>query len=282
MPVQTTLSPIIYSPSQTVGQNSPWGTQAVFMEVNANVQVTAATFADKRRVKFVHVDLQNSSAGVGSAMIRNQNDIRGFFIDQMMLEIWCQPIGTTPNIDSRLAAMVVSQAPKGAENSGGSITSTVNFGIDVSGGTFGESPTANAGASCNIGTSFTQQITDFSFENHSGADFIRHVMTMTAGGYTTSSPSNYFVNSSQDTVTKGARLREVPHLAASNLPAATQAVFQMPDSVLDGQVELCIRMTAGYCCIEGTAKFFTISSDAKRYTPSMYIGSAVNLAAVEE
>lgn len=256
------FEPIDHSSNPKLSSN-----QKGFLSIQADYSVAATKYESGRVGKFISVNLQNCRVGPGNLM-HDQDDLRGFFLDRVKVQMWFQKQDDIhPDVSKRLTDIhLVKSAPEGAPNSSGNISSSISFSMNESAGAFGEIPTASVGSSVNIGHSFSHQITDFTYLNHSVTDLLDHEYIMTQSGsgqpYNIKSPGDAFVDSGQSPFV-GVRLASIPSLAKSNFPVASQGVWMVKlgnkDKLEDQTVNLFIQLSGHYAHIEGTNNGFTIS-----------------------
>jgi hypothetical protein len=232
-------------------------TQSVQGRIAAeNFFVAAAFYAGKLR-KFIHIDLSGTSVGPGS-LTRNQEDIRGFFLDQVQVKITTEPV-----------LELVFDEPYAA-NAGEADTHSVSFQDNVAGGVMAGQPLAQVGAGFSEGDTRTHQITDFSALNQSKDGYLLHYYNMTSDGYDvahygvgilppefTESGGDAFVdglnifNKDNPAYTK-THLKHLPLLATSNFPVVSQGIWRSKDdTMLNGQVRVSIEVTGRFVIIQG-------------------------------
>lgn len=217
----------------------------------------------------VHVSLQDSIISSGK-MFWDADDERGFYQDQVDVEMFLSRDGTTPIDDLPRA----SDAPE-TVNGSGATSSSVSISFSVSGsanaGFFGGTPTGGVGGGASLGVSnthsFSKNLSDFKAINNTERYTIRHTYKMAE-----SSGGAY--EKAIDLVPKGddigfvqafrkIKLHRPPDLAISNLPLISQAAWQATTSrEYDEKIHAVIKVTQRVVHVEGTNNFTSVHSES--------------------
>jgi hypothetical protein len=181
-----------------------------------NAKVTMARFREVPNT-FVTVSLQgtNIAADHKGNLTYNQKDIRGYYLHALDVSFKINSDAYHINQDAPVTSM-----------GSGATTSTAQLQVDVNAGTFGPEPTTGVGAGVAIGSSFTQNLSDFRVVNNSEETVVQHTyrMAATRQGKAYDRPED-LADMSVGGQWQGAPLLEVPELAISNLPVISQAIF---------------------------------------------------------
>lgn len=269
--VREVITPInvpVHVERPTVGGNEVQGPvqflspkQEVMLEINADCAVAVGAF-DPPRI-MIYVDLSNSKTSPGT-MVCNQQDKRGFFQDFARVRMWCQNQSREPGYQWRHGPegfVVKDEDPKGAINAGGSISSDLHYSMNGSTGFFGKGTmTGGAGGGISWGNSYSREVHDFSFSNHSEPDFVNHQLSLTQLAdsipYKMENPLESLSNPSRDPFA-GARTHDLPELATSNLPMLTHAHFMPTPGTpfSETPLRLVIEISARFSYVDITRYF---------------------------
>ncbi|SEW00877.1 hypothetical protein SAMN05444851_0836 [Aliiroseovarius sediminilitoris] len=254
------LPPLLSDFSQDVKAKGPHsgtalGTQHFSGRLNAKFTVqsqeflkTAKTTTEKR---MIHVDLDGSEFGAPTNM-KDQDDYRGFFVEWIHYKMWIQKHGESPDPAKPLKGWDILREAPNTSNQTGSVTSSISFGLDASGGVMGDMPMGTVGAHIGVSNSHTHSLKDFTFMQHSTGSVLAHEinMTMTGDGSPYKSASD-LINPWQSPFV-GIRLRSLPNLAKSNVPLIGQGVWMNEnDAALTDKVTVHIAVTPHWLLTEG-------------------------------
>ncbi|WP_326523919.1 hypothetical protein [Sphingomonas sp.] len=217
----------------------------------------------------VHVSLEDSIISSGG-MLFDRNDKRGYFQDQIVVEMFLTSDGQTPRSDFRR----VSDGPQ-TVNGSGATSSSVSVSFSVSGsvnaGFFGGTPTGGGSVGASLGVtnshSFSRNLADFKAVNTSTQTLIQHTYKM-------SQSSGAAYDSANDLVPKGDAigffdafkgivLYNPPDLATSNLPLISQAVWQATSNrEYDETIGVAIKVTQRVVMAEGSNNFVEVHAES--------------------
>lgn len=199
----------------------------------------------------IFIDLDSSEFSAPSNML-NQNDMRGYYVESIRTRMWVQDPTAYVAPNFAHPDWHIEQEAPNTTNQTGSITSSISFSFDASGGVMAADPMATVGAGINISTSHSHALTDFTYIQHSTGTLVDQLvhLTMTKDG-TPYVNAGDLVNSWQSPFV-GIRLREIPDMASSNVPILAQAVWmnQSPAG-LQRHLLVAISINATYAFISG-------------------------------
>lgn len=207
----------------------------------------SAKIASNGRQKFVHLDTKGSavSADKDGKLKYDSSEKRGYYLEQAKVSI-------RPK-NNRFKKIV--DAPETTPSTG-SVTST--SGVDLStGGSISADPSANFGVGVSFGNSYSENLTDFIVENSIGDKDAIHLykLASTTAVETTWTTAGGSVNYQkwQDLVRKdaagqfsGTPLNNIPRLARTSMPLASQGIWMVPADfsmpvVFEIEVQLTLR-----------------------------------------
>lgn len=207
----------------------------------------SAKIAANGRQKFVHIDTKGSavSADKDGKLKFDTADHRGYYLEQAKVSI--RP-------KNNLFKKIVDSPD--TTPSSGSVTST--SGVDLTtGGSIGKDPSANFGVGVSFGNSYSENLTDFIVENSiSDKDAVHYyklASTTAAETVWTTSGGNVNYQKWQDLVRKDAAgqfsgnpLNNIPRLARTSMPLASQGIWMVPADfsnpvVFEVEVQLTLR-----------------------------------------
>lgn len=166
------------------------------------------------------------------AMAYDQEDIRGFFQDEIDVKMWIGPDAKTKTASPDFRR--VHDQPGSVNGTGSSSSSlSVSISANVSGGFFGGTPTANVGGS--IGQtethSYSHSLQDFEVKNTSHSHQIHHVYAMMQSeqGVPYTTPTDLWPEYNHENLVDdfcGTQLNDPPALAKSNLSLHSMAFWK--------------------------------------------------------
>ncbi|MFF5218789.1 hypothetical protein [Micromonospora sp. NPDC000442] len=198
---------------------------------------------------FVSVDVKgtNVAAARDGKMKHDKKDKRGYFLEGVDL---------TLRLDSS-EYYVGTDSPPTTMNAS-TITSSSQFTLNLSAGTFGDTPTTNAGGSLTIGSSVSESLQAWRVENLSDDTVIQHQyrMATTEDGARYNQPKD-LVDLSGGGQVAGAPLHPVPHISIVNLPLVTTGIF-VSRGKQSNDVRLLADVTAHLASVEKTFEVFAV------------------------
>lgn len=233
------------------------------------VKFTLSTkIASNGRQKFVHIDTKGSavSADQNGKLQYDSSDKRGYYLEQAKVSIRPKNSLFKKIVDS----------PETTPSTG-SVTS--NSSVDLTtGGSISKDPSASLGFGVSFGNSYSENLTDFIVENSiSDKDAVHlYKLASTNAAETIWTTSGGTVNYQkwQDLVRKdasgqfsGTPLNNIPRLARTSMPLASQGVWMVPASFAGTVVfEVEVQLTLRY--VEKTNQFVKWSgkTSTRNYT----------------
>jgi hypothetical protein len=191
------------------------------IRLNADVQAHRRTNIPYNFIT-INMDGSNFAASEDGKMVKNQSDIRGWFMEEVEVEITLSDPSFTLTQDSPSTTMGSS-----------STTSSTGLSFDEGAGMFGPTPTMNVGVGLSIGWSFSRSLSDIAIVNKSTLNCVSHKYRLASSrGGSYSSPVD-LLDRSPAGVVQGTPLFEIPDIAISNMPIITQAILQGPQTNKD-------------------------------------------------
>lgn len=238
-------------------------------------QVFPSSSGDVER-RIVHVDLEGSEFGAPSNM-KDQNDLRGFFIENIHYQMWLQSHGASPNPKTPIGGWQIMREGPNTTNQTGSITSSISYGFDASIGAMGDLPMGTVGGHLGVSTSHTHTLTDFTFMQHSDAQILKHEINMTMlGDGTPYTDESDFMDQWQSPFV-GARMRPLSNMAKSNVPLLGQAFWMNTDpSGLVDKLTLHIAITPKWHIVQGMADGFSVHHWGFLYQPTQHYSQDID------
>ena len=247
--------------AQSVDVASPFdgtkfGSQSLGIQLSVQAEAAYRKRDDKEWIAIgVNLDQSYITPGI---LVKDQNDIRGYFLHQYAVMLWPQLRDGQVSPDYSFAKQFkyLLDAPK-TQNGDGSLSSSVSFGASAQGGMMAGEPMVMGSLSFGIATSHSHQIKDFSFENHTQGGLIAHGMAMTQtldDVYDVKSLGDDMLHPWKQNPFLGARLDHLPDLAKSNAPITTQAYWvSFDDEVVHrlGKIYIGILVAGEFVLVEG-------------------------------
>jgi hypothetical protein len=222
------------------------------IRLNADVQAHRRANIPFNFISF-NVDGSNFLAAENGQMVKNQADIRGWFMEEVEVEITLSDPSFTLTTDSPSTTMGSS-----------STSSSTGLSFDEGAGTFGPTPTMNVGVGLTIGWSFSRSLSDIAIVNKSTNNRVSHKYRLASSrGGSYSSPQD-LLDRSPAGVVQGVPLFEIPDIAISNMPIITQGIFQGPQTNKDLDVQFIVRGRLRK--IEKTFQVFTVQVETAEGT----------------
>jgi len=218
----------------------------------------------------IWASMENSAISSGK-MMTDKPDQKGWFQDQVTVEMWLEDL----NGQKRTDLLRISDGPN-TVNGTGSTSSSVSFSFSssVNAGFFGPVPTggASVGTSVSESHSFSTNLEDFRVVNNSDQYTAVHhyLMSKSANGPAYNKPTDLAPNGNDIGFTQafqGIQLYTPPDLATANLPLASQCVWQANHhNMIKVGVNLKIRVTQHVVMVDGTNNFFSVASHSSAQT----------------
>lgn len=223
--------------------------------VRLNAQVDVYDFATIPK-KFISVSLagSNVAAATSGSLGTDRDDKRGYFTESAVVTVSLSGDRFAIEQDSPSTTM-------GQE----ATSSTTSIGVNVSAGTFGDTPTANVGGGVTIGSSFSRNLTDFRVVNNSDDSRLSHRYVLAASSGGKYDEPKDLLDLSVGGQFTGACLFKLPPIAVSNLPLASQVIFiGDADAGVDAGEEqtLSISIQHNLREIEKTFQVFAVTMDS--------------------
>ena len=200
--------------------------------------------------QFVLVDLSGTVVSPGKVLF-DRDDKRGYFTDRVEVRLWFED-------EPRLT---VRQAGPATSDEGGSASTSMSF--SVSGGFFGETPTANVGWSISSGVS--QQLPDFEIQKDVGSEgraALRHayVLRLIEGNV-------YYDPIDAVDATSSGHIRRLPPKAGHDLDVFSSALFHTPTAI-GATRRLRLQITHRVVCLEKTYQLPAMGTKGQPYDRS--------------
>jgi hypothetical protein len=225
-----------------------------FCAIRLNADVVARQYTNINYT-FINVgmDGSNFAASDNGQLAKNQSDIRGWFMEEVEVEVTL----------SDPSFKLVQDSPATSMGSS-STTSSTGLSFDEGLGTFGPTPTMNVGVGLNIGWSFTRSLSDIAIVNRSTLTCVSHKYRLASSrGGSYSSPQD-LLDRSPAGVAQGVPLFEIPDIAISNMPIITQAILSGPQTNRELDVQFIVRGRLRK--IEKTFQVFTVQGESAEGT----------------
>jgi hypothetical protein len=250
---RTALPRAVRQKEMTVADNEapPWFTRTFDLDPTSSLvfvggqtptvllRVLVSGYQYRRKVgapveQFVLVDLSNTTVSPGRMRV-DKDDIRGAFTDRVDVKI---------SFDDE-PAMIVRKAGPDTTAEGGSASESMSF--SVSGGFFGETPTANLGWSISSGV--TRQLPDFEIQKDVGANRgraleHRYRLRVIDGAV-------YNIPTDAVKTTGSGSIRRVPPKASHDLDIFSSVLFHT-DTALQGKRRLRVHIDHRMVTVEKT------------------------------
>ncbi|MEZ4943562.1 MAG: hypothetical protein R3D58_21990 [Saprospiraceae bacterium] len=265
--------------------------QAVATRVSVDIQLAAHAYNEydnggnvvrSQIAKVVALSFQNSQI-INSGIRFDDQRMKGYFLDRVILKAWFQPVGTPRDAwhwDNRMYGIEkVAEAPF-ALNLTGSTQSSMSYNLNGSAGAFGAAPMGTGGGGMSMGSSFAHTIMDFSHLSKSREALLDHWYVMEQDGegkLYNDKPENLIDDNSMAT-----RLHKLPNLSKSNFPLLSQVAFETTDpNILESRVLLLVnlegRFSAVYSKMKGLMRVWHNSRDKCSET----VAREINFASVK-
>ncbi|MFE7036776.1 hypothetical protein ACFU9Y_41435 [Streptomyces sp. NPDC057621] len=226
--------------------------QVAALRLNGEAVVTNIK-SMKRTFLSVSLEGSNVAASIDGTMQYDKDDLRGYFCDQVDVTMSLDNPAFTLRTDSPQTTSGVS-----------SVTSSSQFQLDVSTGTFGPVPTTGASAGLVIGTSFSRSLEDWKAVNLSTATSIKQSYRMAASeGAAYETPTDLIDMSAKGQL-EGCPLFHVPDLSLANMPLMSTAIFASEKLQGPSRPNLTVTVTGHFVRIEKTFEFFVVKPDVLR------------------
>lgn len=223
---KTKIEPLIGTKKLSLGK----GEQTATYNHQADLSIASIRYKSGRIGKFLHLSFKDTKMIPGK-FAHDENSARGYFLEKIVVQAWFQR-GTQYKPDNNKVSkdiFVHQTAPAGASNESGSISSSLNFSLSASAGTFGDQATASISPSISIGHSFSHPIKDFTFMDHTEGGLLNHEYLMTQSG----EGRPYHMKNRKNSLLPdhspfyGARINSIPFLAKSNFPISSQGIWMV-------------------------------------------------------
>lgn len=215
-----------------------------------NVDVVAYQYKEIPH-KFLTVNLEGSNVMAGD-LTYDADDKKGYYLHQSSVVI---------SVDSD--EYVLRKDSPGTTIGSSETTSSSQLALNLTTGTFGDVPTTGVSGGITIGTSYTENLSDFRVLNKSNDSVATHLyrMAATRDGSPYNKPED-LVDTSAKGQWEGDPLFGVPEIAISNMPIISQAIYysrgeKAPDVTLTVEVEATLMY------VEKTFKVFEVQIDTK-------------------
>jgi hypothetical protein len=219
--------------------------------VRINAQVDVYDFATIPK-KFISVSLagSNVAASTSGNLGIDRDDKRGFFTESAVVSMALSGSRFAIEQDSPSTTM-------GQE----ATTSTTSIGVNVSAGTFGDTPTTNVGGGVTIGSSFSRNLTDFRVVNNSDDHRLLHRYLLAASSGGSYDEPKDLLDMSVGGQFTGACLFKLPPISVSNLPLASQAIFIADADPDETSLQLSVSVQHNLREVEKTFELFVVKVD---------------------